>query len=161
MLHPTSPSARRCLLWDEVLSTTVRSCVFIQHKSLTFCFCFVATSRFTDFLRTLHYVLWQLWQLVVTRFVITFIGWMFLNILFRFQDSTHPEQLCLPLTVLRMMWWPLRPWPGGLCLYWLLQEWTPMSGSLTQLGLPQLSTIGDISLSYRFIKLVTIQWCLP
>ena len=95
MLHPTSPSARRCLLWDEVLSATVRSCVFIQHKSLTFCFCFVATSRFTDFLRTFHYVLWQLWQLVVTRFVITFIGWMFLNILFRFQDSTHPEQLCL------------------------------------------------------------------
>ena len=146
MLHPTSPSARRCLLWDEVLSATVRSCVFIQHKSLTFCFCFVATTRFTDFLRTLHYVLWQLWQLVVTRFVNKFIGWMFLNILFRFQDSTHPEQLC---------------WPGGLCLYWLLQEWTPMSGSLTQLGLPQLSTIGDISLSYRFIGLVTIQWSLP
>ena len=145
----------------RVLSTTVRSCVFIKHKSLTFCFCFVATSRYTDFLRTLHYVLWQLWQLVVTRFVNTFIGWMFLNILFRFQDSTHPEQLCLPLTVLRMMWWPLRPWPGGLCLYWLLQEWTPMSGSLTQLGLPQLSTIGDISLSYRFIGLVTIQWSLP
>ena len=45
--------------------------------------------------RTLHYVLWQLWQLVVTRFVNTFIGWMSLNTLFRFQDSTHPEQLCL------------------------------------------------------------------
>ena len=34
-----------------------------------------------------------------------------------------------------------------------------MSGSLTQLGLPQLSTIGDISLSYRFIGLVPSGAC--
>ena len=174
MLQHTSPPAL-----DEILSTTVRFVIFsftifnlIIYRIMLFYFSLlwrnkpgqvlsVATCRFTGFLRTVHYVLWQLWQLIVTRFVITFIGWMFLNILFRFQDSTHPEQLCLPLTVLRMMWWPLRPWPGGLCLYWLLQEWTPMSGSLTQLGLPQLSTIGDISLSYRFIGLVTIQWSLP
>ena len=79
----------------------------------------------------------------------------FLNIPFRFQDSTHQEQLCLPLTALRMMWWPLRPWPGGLCLYWLLLEWTPMSGSLTQPGLPQLSTIAGSSLSCRFIGWLT------
>ena len=93
----------------RVLSTTVRSCVFIKHKSLTFCFCFVATSRYTDFLRTLHYVLWQLWQLVVTRFVNTFIGWMFLNILFRFQDSTHPEQLCLARWTMSLLTAPPLP----------------------------------------------------
>ena len=121
----------------------------------------VATCRFTGFLRTLHYVLWQLWQLIVTRFVVTLIGWMFLNSLFRFQDSTHQEQLCLPLTALRMMWWPLRPWQRGLCLYWLLLEWTPMSGSLTQLGLPQLSTIGDWLVTSLRYTLCSLVWSQP
>ena len=111
--HLRCSSTLRHQLWDEILSTTVRFVIFsftifnlMIYRIMLFYLSLlwrnkpgqvisVATCRFTGFLGTVHYVLWQLWQLVVTRFVNTFIGWMFLNILFRFQDSTHPEQLCL------------------------------------------------------------------